>query len=48
MFKENKFSVIELASGIGSRMNSRIPKQFLELSGEKVIFTRWMYLKKSS
>ncbi len=38
MFKENKFSVIELASGIGSRMNSRIPKQFLELSGEKVIF----------
>lgn len=34
----NKFSAIVLAAGTGSRMNSDIPKQYMDLAGKPVIY----------
>lgn len=36
--REKRYAAIVLAAGKGSRMNSEIPKQFLELEGKPVIY----------
>ena len=36
--KEKKFAAIVLSAGIGSRMQSDVPKQYMELNGYPVIY----------
>lgn len=37
LFLSEKIYVLILAGGTGSRMGSKIPKQFLELNGEPIL-----------
>ena len=36
--KKKKFAAIVLSAGIGSRMQSDVPKQYMELNGYPVIY----------
>ena len=39
------YSLILLSGGIGSRMNSKMPKQFLEIKGNPIIYYSLMAIK---
>ncbi|MEG0291177.1 MAG: 2-C-methyl-D-erythritol 4-phosphate cytidylyltransferase [Anaerovoracaceae bacterium] len=47
MFKDNKIGVIIAAAGIGKRMGSDIPKQFMKISGEPILVKTYKAFAKS-